>query len=254
MSQDEIEEMQQKYASSRTVVPQYVPSYRQQQQQQIPQQYSSQMMMMPIMAPPPSSSIPNGCNSSLPLNGALSGGEVFGSINFMNESIFNFRIFERKNKSGDKDQKNEENGAQADYDAEKHALSSSSSSSSSSAASASSMDERSEKLKSPEVCESKQDLDEAVKNEMPKQQGIKGGDYKDTSGVEKEQVAEANDNADDNDNDNDENEDESMEHDSDIQPKSNEIDQDWLHYEKEKFMKICETCWDEFVKSKNSQS
>ncbi|CCG23497.1 hypothetical protein CORT_0D06630 [Candida orthopsilosis Co 90-125] len=236
VSQDEIDEMQQKYASSRMVMPQYVPSF--QQQQYASANGSMMMTMVPNMAPPASSVVPNGYNSS-PLRGG-SKSEVFGSINFMNENIFNFRIFERKNKSGEGEQNIDGQFSEVDYDAERQALSTSSSAASASHSGSFSASP----LESNDKWSSPNDGDALNNGE---------GDNLSKRREEKEVIDDKHNDA----SVNSTNDDAAVEEDDAIkeeeQDKSKEGSQDWLRYEKKKFMKICETCWDEFVKSRSQQ-
>lgn len=236
VSQDEIDEMQQKYASSRMVMPQYVPSF--QQQQYTGANGPMMMTMVPNMAPPASGVVPNGYNSS-PLSGGLKN-EVFGSINFMNESIFNFRIFERKNKFREGEQNIDGQSSEVDYDAERQALSTSPSAASTSHLgpfSASPL-ESDDKLSSPNDGDA---LNNGEGDNLSKQREEKEAiddkhndasvySTKDDAAVEEDDAITKEE-----------------------QDKSKEKSQDWLRYEKKKFMKICETCWDEFVKSRSQQ-
>ncbi|KAG5418101.1 hypothetical protein I9W82_004430 [Candida metapsilosis] len=265
VSQDEIDEMQQKYASSRKVVPQYVPNFQQQQllqQQQQQQQQQMQfqgagnvpmMMMAPNVAPP--AAVPNVLSSS-PLSAARQKGEVFGSINFMNESIFNFRIFERKNKQNEEDHDMDKpSSTEVDYDAEKNALSSSSSGGSASSQSSAGVGEANDNLKSPEEEAKKSKTEE---NEESSKEGQDVNNTKDSAGtsdVEQSDVDVAPEKEEQEPKDEEKEVPQEEEQGEPSRSKLNNEsdDDDWLRYEKEKFMKICETCWDEYVKIRNLQ-
>ncbi|KAK6455864.1 uncharacterized protein RJT20DRAFT_51332 [Scheffersomyces xylosifermentans] len=147
VSEDEVREMQEKYKNSEqeeeartkirfgngqraTVQPQYTPAYphvpgvasyyqQQQFQQQAHHYYKQQQSQQAV----------NGQHSQVGLGQAqnpesisqmkeLTNGEIFGSINLMNESIFNFRIFNQKHKESGNDEDGAEQGSATDKNAE----------------------------------------------------------------------------------------------------------------------------------------
>ncbi|KAI5965439.1 hypothetical protein KGF57_000705 [Candida theae] len=201
---------------------------------------------------------------SSPSNGGLTG-EVFGSINFMNESVFNFRIFERKNKSSleDHDHNANEQLTEVDYDPEKQALSTSSSSASSTLPtggfSATSVNKEEDVAKLPNVAATSSGpvpkVDEGSSEESENAKVTKSAESNqkdDTEGdgaVVDEAVVEEEEEEEEEQKDTPER---GIE-DKNNHPNSDDSSEYWLRYEKEKFMKICETCWDEFVKSRVQQ-
>ncbi|KAG7660534.1 uncharacterized protein J8A68_005953 [[Candida] subhashii] len=139
-------------------------------------------------------------------------GEIFGSVNLMNESIFNFRIFEKK-LSADEDEVEgvgeegveDVEAVRGDEDEE--------------------MEDGHEKSadEAGDVSEGLNKDNEDVVIETPQEEESRDEEQQAEEGEEEKETAGPG------------------------EPKN---DNSWLKDEKEKFMKICETCWDEFIKSR----
>ncbi|KAI5953196.1 hypothetical protein KGF54_002567 [Candida jiufengensis] len=229
-------------------VPQYVsvhPSHQQQQppliQNPLQSQYYRQSQPYPqsqyvptsttstyAPAPPPNSYSGNTNNGLQPFQlqqvpnsqSPLKSGEIFGSVNFMNENVFNFRIYEKKNKEDEKETKDDEQSEVKDEDDK--------------AKKSKSIDENDEEEVieiSEDESQKKQEDDEKDRRRLRSRKNSKA-----TEDKEKEESKDDDDN------------------DKSISKFGKDEDKNWLSYEKEKFMKICETCWDEFVKTRINNS
>ncbi|KAI5959060.1 uncharacterized protein KGF55_005550 [Candida pseudojiufengensis] len=218
--------------NSNQPVPQYVsvypPPQTQYYRQPLPPQgqidpnqkpYPPQPYSIPIAPsssygpPPPPNTFNNGNISSSQTfqlqqvpdsQSPLKSGEIFGSVNFMNENVFNFRIYEKKDKEDEKNGKKEED------------------------------------TKGNDKKDDKTDEEIIKIDEEPKRK--RGRPSTKTEDKEKEKEK-----------DKDKKEEKDKEKDKDKKEESVELDKNKeidLSYQKEKFMKICETCWDEFVKTR----
>lgn len=181
VSEEEVKEMQAKYNSNSEERPasrhplQFVPNQQQSQQAQPPNNRLDTLMR----------------------------GEIFGSINLMNESIFNFKIFNAPNVPA-KDEAEDEHE-----------------------------DEDEEDDDDDDVIEVTEVSNEEKETSVPEIDLKVEPDTIDTTGAPSSLPCPSSSSS------------------STKNPALDNKDLEWLAKEKEKFLKICETSWDEFVNSNN---